>query len=179
MVLSLVQVDEGDGTLLTIVGAHLGAWSVSQTALFASLLLVVPAVLALVCLLGDRAIGYGLVGGVLALFGILASIVIATIGLVVGQMAQVDDQVAMEALLGRMLSAVFAPFEALVVLLPLGILVLMVGLCRRGVALRWPVVLLTISMAVSFFALPFPGFVFEVVAVAWLGFALLSLSEKD
>ncbi len=176
----MVQVEEGDDALLTVVGAHLGAWSVSQAALFASLLLLVPAVLALVCLLGDRGIGYGLVGGVLALFGVLASIVTATIGLVVGQMAQVDNHAAMEALLGRMLSAVFAPFEALDVLLPLGILVLMVGLCRRGVALRWPVVLLAIGTVVSFFALPFPGFVFKVVAVAWLGFALLSLrSEKD
>ena len=175
LVLSSVQVEEGDGTLLTAVGTHPGAWSVSQAALLASLLLLVPAILALVCLLGDRGLGYGLVGGVLALFGVLANIVTVTIGLVVGQMAQVDDHAAMEALLGRIHSAVLALFNPLAVLLLVGILMLMVGLCRRGVALGWPVVLLAIGMVISFFALPFPGFVFRVVAVAWLGFALLSL----
>ena len=178
LILSSVQVEEGDGTFLSVVGTHLGAWSVSQVALFASSLLVMPAILALVYLLGDRGIGYGLVGGVLALFGVLANIVTVTIGLVVGQMAQVDDHAAMEALLGRILSAVLALFNPLAVLLSVGILMLMVGLCRRGVALGWPVVLLAIGTVVSFFALPFPGFVFRVVAVAWLGFALLSLRSK-
>jgi hypothetical protein len=179
LVFSWVQGEEEAGTLLAVINAHLGAWSVSLAAYFASLLLLVPAILALVWLLRDRGVGYGLVGGALALFGVLASTVTATIGLVVGQMAQANDHAAMEALLGWILSTVFTPFDALLILLPLGMLVLMVDLCRRGVALKWPVVLLAISTVVRFFALPFPGFVFRVVAVMWLGFVLLSLrSEK-
>jgi hypothetical protein len=144
------------------------------------LLLLVPALLALVYLLWDHGVGYyGLVGGALALFGVLAGTGAVTIGLVVEQMAQVDDQAVMEALLGRILSAVFAPFDALVNLLWLGMLVLMVGLCRRGVALGWPILLLAIGMVVDdFFGLSFSGSVFEAVAEAWLGFVLLSLSSE-
>ncbi len=179
LVFSSMEGEEEAGTLLALINTHPGAWSVSLAAYIASLLAVVPAILALVWLLGDRGVGYALVGGALALFGVLASTVTATIGLVVGQMAQANNQAAMEALSGRILSTVYAPFDALLVLLPLGMLVLMVDLCRRGVALKWPVVLLAISTVVRFFALPFPGFILRVVAVMWLGFALLSLrSEK-
>jgi len=173
----LVQGEEGDSPLLT-VHAHLNAWSISQAALFASLVLLVPAVLALVCLLWDHGVGYGLAGGVLALFGVLASTVDLTIGLVVEQMAQVDEQAAMEALLGRILSAVFAPFDTLVTLLPLGMLVIMVGLCQRGMALGSSVLLLAIGTVAGFIGLSFSGSVFKAVAEAWLGFALLSWSSE-
>ena len=174
----VVQGEEGDRPLLT-VHAHLSAWSISQAALMASLVLLVPAVLALVCLLWEHRVGYGLAGGALALFGVLAGTINLTIGLVVEQMAQVDDQAAMEALLGRILGAVFAPFDTLAVLLPLGMLALMIGLCQRGMVLGWPVLLLAIGTVVGFLGLSFSGSVFGAVAEAWLGFALLSLrSEK-
>src|SRR5215211_4502598 len=167
------HVQGGDYSLLTDVSAHLGAWSVSHALLFAGSLLLVPAVLALVYLLSDRGRAFGLVGGVLALFGILANVVTTTIGLVVGQMSQVEDRAVMEALLYR-LDAIYVPFYTLTDFLWLGMLVLMAALYRRGAAPAWPVVLLAIGTALSFFPLLYSWSLFlNVVAVTWLGFVLL------
>jgi hypothetical protein len=172
LVRSHVQGD--DYSLLTDVSAHLGAWSVSHALLFAGSLLLVPAVLALVYLLSDRGHALGLVGGALALFGIFANVVITTIGLVVGQMSQVEDRAAMEALLFRV-DAIYVPFYTLTDFLWLGMLVLVVALYQRGAAPRWSVVLLAIGTALSFFPLLYSWSLFlSMVAVTWLGFALLS-----
>ncbi len=89
----------------------------------------------------------------------------------------VEDQAAMEALLGRILVAVFAPFDTLAVL-PLGMLTLMIGLCQRGMVLGWPVLLLAIGTVAGFLGLSFSSSVFGAAAEAWLGFALLSLSSE-
>jgi hypothetical protein len=166
---------QGDGySLLADVSTHLGAWWVSHALLFAGSLLLVPAVLALVYLLADRGGASGLVGGALALFGILANVVTTTIGLVVGQMSQVEDRAAMEALLYRV-DAIYVPFYTLTDFLWLGMLVLVAALYRRGAAPGWPVVLLAIGTALSFFPLLYSwSLFFSVVAVTWLGFALLS-----
>src|SRR5829696_4416391 len=167
------HVQGGDYSLLTDVSTHLGAWSVSHALLFAGSLLLVPAVLALVYLLSDRGRAFGLVGGALALFGILANVVTTTIGLVVGQMSQVEDQAAMEALLYRV-DAIYVPFHTLTDFLWLGVLLLMAALYRRGAAPAWPVVLLAIGTALSFFPLLYSWSLFlSVVAVTWLGFVLL------
>jgi hypothetical protein len=164
---------EGDDSFLADVSAHLGTWSVSHALLFAGSLLLVPAVLALVYLLSDRGVAHGLVGGALALFGILANGVTTTIGFVVGQMSQVEDQAAMVALLYRV-AAIYVPFYTLTAFLWLGVLVLMAALYRRGATPGWPVVLLAIGTALSFFPPLYSGSLFlSMVAVAWLGFALL------
>ena len=166
---------QGDGySLLADVSTHLGAWSVSHALTFAGSLLLVPAVLALVYLLADRGGASGLVGGALALFGILANVVTTTIGLVVGQMSQVEDRAAMEALLYRV-DAIYVPFYTLTDFLWLGLLVLMAALYRRGAVPGWPVVLLAIGTALSFFPLLYSWSLFlSMLAVTWLGFALLS-----
>jgi hypothetical protein len=173
LVRSHVQGD--DYSLLAEVSTHLGAWSVSHALLFAGSVLLVPAVLALVYLLSDRGgASGGLVGGALALLGILANVVTTTIGLVVGQMSQVEDRAAMEALLYRV-DAIYVPFHTLTDFLWLGMLVLVAALYRRGAAPGWPVVLLAIGTALSFFPLQYSwSLFFSVVAVTWLGFALLS-----
>ena len=172
LVRSHIQGD--DYSLLASVSTHLGAWSVSHALTFAGSLLLVPAVLALVYLLSDRGGASGLVGGALALFGILANVVTTTIGLVVGQMSQVEDRAAMEALLYRV-DAIYVPFHTLTDFLWLGVLVLMAALHRRGAAPGLPVVLLAIGTALSFFPLLYSWSLFlSMVAVTWLGFALLS-----
>ncbi len=169
---SYVQGD--DYSLLADVSTHLGAWFVSHALLFAGSLLLVPAVLALVYLLAERGRAFGLVGGALALFGILANVVTTTIGLVVGQMSQVEDRSAMEALLYRV-DAIYVPFYTLTDLLWLGMLMLMAALHRRGAVPGWPVVLLAIGTALSFFPLLYSWSLFlSMIAVTWLGFALLS-----
>jgi hypothetical protein len=162
-----------DSSLLANVSTHLGAWSVSHALLFAGSLLLVPAVLALVYLLSDRGRAFGLVGGALALFGILANVVTTTIGLVVGQMSQVEDRAAMEALLYRV-DTIYVPFYTLTDFLWLGVLVLAAALYQRGAAPGWPVVLLAIGTALSFFSLLYSWSLFlSMVALTWLGFALL------
>jgi hypothetical protein len=167
--------DRGDDSFIVAVSAHLGAWTVSHVILFTGSLLLVPAMLALILLnlLSEHRLAYGLVGGSLTLFGILATTVTTTIGLVVGQMAQMDDYTAMEALLYRMAS-VYAPFDTLVVFLWIGMLVLMTGLYRKGVVPWWPLVLLVIGTVLGF--LPLASSVsrfFGMVGLAWLGFFLL------
>ncbi len=168
--------ERDDGSFIAAVSAHLDAWSASHTVLFTGSLLMVPAVLTLVllCLLSGRGAVYGLIGGSLALFGVLASTVTTTIGLVVGQMAQIDDYATMEALLSLIAIAVYDPFDTLLLLLWLGMLVLVAGLSGRDAPPGWPFVLLAIATVLGFFSfLSFLSPFFGTVAIAWLGFSLV------
>ena len=164
---------QGSDYFLAYVYVHIGAWYISYAALLVGSLLLVLAVLALVYLLSDRRGVYALVGGALALFGILASTVTTTILLVIGQIAQMNDPAAMEPLLYRIV-AVWAPFHTLIVLLWLGMLVLTTGLYQRGAAPGWSIVLLVIGTVLRFLPLPsFFSLFLSMVAIALLGFALL------
>jgi hypothetical protein len=178
-----------EGAQLAVVRDNLDAWFIAHMLVFASIVLLVPAVLGLMHMLREREVAYGHVGGGLALLGLIALAGTVAMEFLVWQMAQGGaDQAQMTALLERAndTAGIFIPFFLLTFGAGLGLLVLAFGLYRARAVQWWIaafVAIGAIAVSVAFpaasMALAIVGAAFLFVGLGSIGRMVLTESDAD
>lgn len=136
-----------EGSLFATLAAHSGLWLASHVLLTAWLVLLVPSLAALGTLLGRDGWPYRVIGVTLAALGLVVNGLITGVDFVLGAIAPLDA--TLTARVHETISAtVLAPLDLLDTALPLGLLVLTLGLFRRRTAPLWAVLLLLAALAV-------------------------------
>lgn len=137
----------GAGGTLAVIGAAVPAWQAGQLGLLAWSVALLPAGLTLAALARPRAPLWADAGAVLTAAGALAGVALASVNLVVGEMARVGPEPGVARLVERTV-ALAAPLEQLGQLRMLGLLVLGLGLYRAAAVPRQVVALLLVGVAV-------------------------------
>jgi hypothetical protein len=174
--LSLLQV-RGSGDALAVIGRSVPAWQAGQLMLFAWSALLVPVGLVCAHLARGRARAWADAGAVLTVAGALAGLALATVNLVVGEMARLGPAAALDALLDR-LGALTGGLDLLSQARLLGLLALGLGLYRAAAAPRWAVALLLGGLAVPGWAAALQFVIGSggLAASGWLAAAALQLA---
>jgi GNAT superfamily N-acetyltransferase len=138
---------------LAVVAANLDRWYLAHLLSLIGFALLVPAILGLTQLVGQRRAALADLGGALALLGILAITGLLSLdGFGVWQMAQpAADRAEMAALLDRILTSPgVVPLFVVALAFPVGLLVLALGLYRSQLVPAWTAGLVAIGVAVWF-----------------------------
>ena len=136
---------------LRYAGAHLDRWYLTQLLALAGLVLLVPAVLALMHMLRERQVAMGHVGGALALIGVMAATALTGAAFLMWQMAEPGrDAAQMGAVMHDFLhtTGVVVALMIPTIGLGLGFIALAYGLFRAR-AVHWMSALLMAAGAVA------------------------------
>jgi hypothetical protein len=153
-------------------------WTAAHIALFAWAFLLLPTLVGLGWYLWPRGPAYALIGGVLAAFGAMIDTLFTGIDFVSGVMARLDEPAAMDRLGQRIFDTLIMPLDVLDDTLPVGLLLLAIGLYRTRAAPRWPVAIVLAGLAIpgSELLKLLTGSL-QVVGLGWLGWRLVSDPE--
>jgi hypothetical protein len=123
---------------LSVVSAHMDRWYLAHLLLFVSVVVAVPAALGLMHMLREREVGFGHLGGGLALLGLMAIAGLIGMEMVTWQMG-VGAHGEMASLLHRVdhTTGIVIPFYAGSLLFGAGYLVLGMGLYRARATASW------------------------------------------
>jgi hypothetical protein len=138
---------------LAMVAANPDRWYLAHLLSLIGFALLVPAILGLTQLVGQRRVALADLGGALALLGVLAITGLLSIdGFRVWQMAQLAaDRAEMAALLDRIFTSPgVVPLFVVALAFPVGLLVLARGLYRATVVPAWAAGLVAVGVAVWF-----------------------------
>jgi hypothetical protein len=174
--LSLLQV-RGRGDALAVIGRAVPAWQAGQLMLLLWSALLVPVGLVAAHLARGRARAWADAGAVLTTTGALAGVALATVNLVVGEMARLGPAAELDALADR-LGALTGGLDLLSQGRLLGLLALGLGLYRAAAAPRWAVAWLLGGLAVPGWAaaLQFVTGSDWLAVSGWLAAAALQLA---
>jgi Domain of unknown function (DUF4386) len=127
----------GNSELLTAVAADRTGFVVSTLLLLVSTILLIPAVMAVLHLVRDRAPVIGHVAGVFGMLGALGHMAVVCYGLFVAEMADGGSRSEMVSLLDRLDSGLAAVVVPLILSFALAVLLMGIALYRARVAPRW------------------------------------------
>ncbi len=173
---------------LAIVSANLDRWIIAHQLVFIKMILMLPAVLGLAHLLRARRPGTALVGGALAMLGLLAGAGAATEELIIGQMAQVAGAPAqMAALFDRVHSgdAFFVFIFSMVPLLPIGLIILTWGLYRARAIAVWVAGIIIVGAVLETAGLiasppmTVVGGILQLLGLGWIGVHVLRRTDEE
>lgn len=169
-VLQLGLVEDDTADQLAQIAESPNRWLASNAAFMVGFVLLIGAVLVLVRLLRAKADGYGLVGGALAVIGLMAAAGIVTVlGPVQWLLTQQQDREAMVSLMDSVDdSARFSLIFIMSIAFFLGVLVLAVGLFRAQATPAWVAGVLGVGIVVEAV-----GVIGEITVVAIIGDVLL------
>jgi hypothetical protein len=175
--------------MLRVIADSPDRWYVAHLLVLVAVVLAVPAVLGLMHMLREREVGWGHVGGGLALIGLLATMgVLATDGFAAWQMAKAGDAGTYAALLERLEDSAgyFIPFVLGTFAFALGLVALCVGLYRARAVQSWMAlfiaigaILLAIGFPTASGALDIIGSAFILVGLGSIGRLVLSESDEE
>lgn len=175
--------------LLELIARHRDAWYLTHILGWVFVVLMIPAIFALMHLLGERQAAFGNVGGTLAVVGVIGFAGIVTAyGFVAWQMVSAGNQAQMAMLFQRLDQSpgVWIPLKGMTAALVPGLGCLAVGLMRaRAVPLWMPPlffigsVLLGLGMASAHTGVILLGTALMSVGLGSIGILVLRQSESE
>lgn len=143
-VLALMPREE---SLFATLDAHSNVWLISHLLLVAWLVFLIPSLGALGLLLGVRGWPYRVIGGMLVAVGIVVNALILGLDFVLGGIAALNETLT-NSVHQTLTTSVLAPLDQWDLALPLGLLVLSIGLYRTRSAPQWIVLLVLAGLAI-------------------------------
>ncbi|MGV8969793.1 MAG: hypothetical protein ACOH1J_05020 [Microbacteriaceae bacterium] len=133
-------------TLFKTLAIHSDVWLISHVLLVAWLVLLIPSVWVLWLMLSRAGWLYRAIGALLASVGIVANAIILGLDFVFGSIASLDETVS-RSVHEIVTTTVLAPLDQLDTALPLGLIIISIGLYRTRAVPAWLVLFLLAGLA--------------------------------